>query len=247
MNNLDEIKQEILWSDSAEGCQKDILIVIHNQLEYVKICLDSIFSSTNNFNIHLWNNNSDKTTTEYLNKIAKLSNVKLYQSEENLGFIIPNNTMVKECQSDWIILLNSDTEVIKNWDTVLIGTLINNPEILQVGFCGGMLDKQGRGIFEKSGSEIDYVCGYCFCINKKTYEQFGLFDEKNLEFAYCEDSDFSLRLREAGKKIYACYAKEFVRHYKNKTSLQILNKQKFAECIEKNQNHIARRWANYIK
>lgn len=247
MNNLQHIKQEINWSDSAEECVKDILVVVHNQLVHLRRCIDSIFLNTKNFNLFIWNNNSDKETTDYLNEISKLKNVKIFDSKENIGFIVPNNKMIKECESEWIILLNSDTEVIKNWDTVLIGFLINNKEVKQVGFCGGKLNKQGKGVFEKSGFDIDYVCGYCFCINKQTYKKFGLFDEDNLEFAYCEDADFSLRIKESGSKIYACYANEFVMHYRNKTSLEILKKQKnFIKSIEKNQSYISKRWGHLI-
>lgn len=247
MNNLEQIRKEIIWSTAADSYEKDILIVVHNQLEYIKKCINSILLNTNNFNIYLWDNASDKETKEYLNFISKKTNIKLFSSESNLGFIIPNNTMIKECKSDWIILLNSDTEVFKNWDSVLIGVLANNPEILQSGFCGGILDKNGRCVGIKSGFDIDYVCGYCFCVNKKTYEQFGLFDDKNLDFAYCEDSDFSLRLRDNNKKIYACCANEFVRHYGSKTSLELLkNSNLLNEIISKNQSYISGRWSNLL-
>lgn len=244
---LNKIRKEMHWATSAELQQKDILIVVHNQLNYLKKCIDSIFLNTINFNIYLWDNNSDQETKEYLSIISKKPNIKLFNCEKNLGFIVPNNIMIKECSSDWIILLNSDTEVIKNWDCVLIGTLINNSEILQSGFAGGILDKNGKCVCIKSGLNIDYVCGYCFCINKKTYENFGLFDDKNLEFAYCEDSDFSLRLKENQKKIYACYATELVRHHGSKTSIEVLKKDNsLNEIISKNQNYISNRWRNFL-
>lgn len=248
MNYLEQIRQEMNWSVCADNCEKDILIVVHNQLEYLEKCLNSLFLNTKNFNIHLWNNNSDKKTSEYLEFISKKPNVKLFNSKENLGFIIPNNLLIKECNSDWIILLNSDTEVMRNWDSVLIGTLMNNPEMAQVGFQGAILNEAGEGVSKAHGFEIDYICGYCFCISKKTYKEFGLFDDKNLEFAYCEDSDFSLRLKENNKKIYACYSSDLVRHHGNKTANEVFQKNHhLIKLTKKNRSYISNRWRHLMK
>ena len=202
MYDLEKIKTEFENIDLAINDCKDILIVVHNQYNYVKKCLKSIFENTNNFNLYIWDNASDKKTKKYLKKISKnKDNVFLHRSEENLGFIIPNNRMVEKCSSDFIVLLNSDTEVLKNWDSVLIGFLKKNKDVFLVGYEGGLLNKKGRGVDTCSGYDADYICGYCMCFSKETYGEFGLFDEENLEFAYCEDSDFSLRLRNEGKKM----------------------------------------------
>ena len=58
--NLEKIKQELLLIDFAENISKDILIVVHDQLEYVIKCVDSIYRNTQNFNLYIWNNNSKK-------------------------------------------------------------------------------------------------------------------------------------------------------------------------------------------
>lgn len=235
------------WSVSASSVHKDILIVVHNQYEFIKKCIDSLFANTQEFTLHIWDNGSDEKTANYLSDLSKISNVNLYRNESNIGFVIPNNIMAKNSNSDWILLLNSDTEVMRYWDEVLIGCLINNPKIAQVGFSGGILDERGKGILHRSGSDIDYICGYCFCISRRTYEKFGLFDDKNLKFAYCEDSDFSLRLTEAGQNIYACYSSDLVVHHGNKTTIDVLHKQKeLLECAKNNINYMAKRWQSAL-
>lgn len=248
MKNIEEIRKEMHWSVDGDNQKKDILIVVHNQHEYIKNCLDSIFANTNNFVLHIWDNGSEIKTANYLRTISKMKNVRLHYSKKNIGFIIPNNIMAKKSRSKWIVLLNSDTEVMSNWDSVLIGTLINNPDTLQVGFRGGILNEKGLGVSHKSGFDIDYVCGHCFCISRTTYEKYGLFDDKHLEFAYCEDSDFSMRLRDDGNKIYACYSEELVKHYGNKTTFEVIKKQKeLLSCAKKNQKHIAKKWAKFLR
>ena len=247
MDDLEKVKEEFDNIDLANNVQKDILIVVHNQFDYVKNCLKSIFENTKSFNLHIWDNASNKKTKDYLNKIyQKKENVFLYRSEENLGFIVPNNRMAQGCNSEYIILLNSDTQVLNHWDKVLIGFLKKNKDVYLVGYEGGILNAKGKGVDVCSGYSADYICGYCMCFSKKTYEEFGLFDDKNLRFAYCEDSDFSLRIKDKNKKIYACYAKDLVFHFGGKTSNSVIN-EKMAKVIEANMEHMQKKWANYLK
>lgn len=237
------IKKELLFAENGSG-PKDILIVVHNQYEYILKCVNSIFKNTKKFTLHIWNNGSDKKTTDYLNKISKQKNIKLYKSKQNLGFITPNNEMIKHTKCPYVILLNSDTEVLPQWDDVLIGWLKKHPKFAQVGYAGGYLNNQGRGVRFGHGDNVDYICGFCFCIQRTTYEKFGLFDE-NLKFAYCEDSDFSLRLRDKNKKIYACYS-NLVIHHENKTVKHVAKKINISKFIFHNQNYIKSKWFKYF-
>ena len=242
--NLKKIKQELLLIDNAQNINKDILIVVHDQLEYVKMCIDSIFRNTQNFNLYIWDNNSKKETSDYLKSIK---NANLYRSEENLGFIIPNNKMIKETKSPYIILLNSDVVVKEMWDLVLIGLLQNDIDIGAVGFDGGVLSSEGKGVDRVHGYEVDYVCGYCMCIPREIYNKFGLFDEENLQFAYCEDADFSLRLKDNNKKIYAAYSSNLIHHFQNKTSSHVLfNEFNFSDHVKNNMKHMQNKWNKYL-
>lgn len=247
MHDLEKIKIEFENIDLAINDCKDIIVVVHNQYNYIKKCLESVFENTSNFNVYIWDNASDKKTENYLKKISKnKKNIFLHRSEKNLGFIIPNNKMVKKCSSDFIILLNSDTQVLRNWDNVLIGFLKRNKDVSLVGYEGGLLNKDGKGVDVCSGYNADYICGYCMCFSKKTYDQFGLFDEKNIKFAYCEDSDFSLRLRDKNKKIYACYSKDMVLHFGGKTSSNVVDK-KLSKKIKNNMNYLKNKWSKFLE
>lgn len=245
--NLEKIKEELLLADLAKNIQKDILIVVHNEYEFIKNCIDSIYENTKKFNLYIWDNASDKKTKNFLKKISeKNKNVRLFESDQNLGFVIPNNRMASQANSPYLILLNSDTEVRPYWDNVLIGFLEKNKDVGVVGYEGGIIDSQGLGVETNNGYEIDYVCGFCMCFSKKIYDKFGLFDEQNIEFAYCEDSDFSFKLRENNKKIYACYSSDLVVHYRNRTSASVAQKINITEKISKNMNYLQRRWSKYL-
>lgn len=241
-----EIKDELITfiTNPAKDVKKDILIVVKDQLSYVKACIDSIFKNTENFNLFIYDNGSSLETRDYL---CKIPNVNLTVSPQNDGFIEPNNFLAKQTKSDYLILLNSDTEVFKNWDTMLISQLLANSNLGQVGYCGSKLDENFKGGPAHLGKDIDYVCGWCFCMPRHVYNKVGLFDDVNLKLAYCEDSDLSLRIKEAGYEIYSMYS-DFVIHYENKTVLEVnknpIEYARFMEAFKGNHSYMSRRWKN---
>lgn len=244
---LTSLKEELMIASCVGSVEKDILIAVHNELEYVRCTIESLQRNTKNYQLYLWDNGSEEPTASYLQKIAdENDNVYLHREEENLGFIVPNNRMAEQTKSPYIIFLNSDCRVYEGWDTAMIGWLESHPKVAQVGYTGGHLDSKGKGVRFNCGKDIQYICGYCFCIPRETYDEFGLFDEENLQFAYCEDSDYSLRLQEGGKEIYALHVR-LVHHFQNKTILSVLPKRDLSAELANNSAYIQSRWGNLLK
>lgn len=240
--------EELMAQYNAQPAGKDIIIVVHNQLELTKRCLESIFANTlPPFHIYLWDNASDGDTEMYLVNIRQSHpNVTLVRSEENLGFISPNNELAQLGTNPYMILLNNDTEVSSGWDTALLGYLQAHENISAVGFQGGLLSEDGIGVNSNTGTEIDYIMGWCVCFSRELYKEFGLFDHVNLQFAYGEDSDFSLRLREAGKSIYAI-TMELVKHHAHQTTAAVKVKRNIKPEFVANHEYVHRRWHDYLK
>lgn len=249
-----KVKEELKLGSKNKEIWKDIIIVVRDQLAYFKDCIESIRKNSTNYHLYIWDNGSQKETQDYINQLIVECtfndnhdyHITTIRSEANTGFIHPNNELIALGENPYIILLNSDTKVFENWDNTMITYLLENPETAQVGFWGGHLDSTGRGFGGSNGENIDYVPGWCFCISRETYNQFGLFSN-NLKFAYCEDSDFSLRLQEAGKKIYALHT-PLVHHYQNVTVKEV-GKEGFVDLsatFDYNHNYIKERWKNYL-
>lgn len=224
-----EIQSELLIN--YKPVHKDILIVVHNQLDYVKACIESIYEYTEDFTLYLWDNNSDQETAEYLAGLGAI------RSEVNLGFIEPNNELVKLGNSEYIILLNSDTIVKAGWDKYLIGFLQNNPEFGQVGYSGSKLENGKGGKTELITP--DYIPGWCFCIPRKIYNEIGLFDP-NFKFAYCEDADLSFRIKERWK-IHSLKL-DLVYHFQNKTIKEVAKKQDCRKTFDQNHEYLQKKW-----
>jgi cellulose synthase/poly-beta-1,6-N-acetylglucosamine synthase-like glycosyltransferase len=257
--NFDEhfefVKQELKWAEAAQDASKDILIIVRDQLRYVQECLETVWDNTDNYHIYVWDNGSGSDTASYLQsefrRYCDLDDPRrkltIVRASENQGFLEPNNRLAEKCEGDYMILLNSDCKVFEKWADAMVGFLQHNPEYAQVGFWGGHMDKEGRGFGGTTGDKIDYVPGWCFAISRETYQDFGLFDEENLEFAYCEDADLSLRLKEAGKKIYALHA-PLCHHYQNKTITTVAKEgdHDVAATFQHNHEYMSKRWADYI-
>lgn len=238
----EEIKQELMTTFKYIPVQKDIIIVVRDQLEYLQICVNSIRANTENYQIFVWDNASGEETQEWLKEQKDIVTVR---NEENIGFIIPNNELIKLGNSPYIVLLNSDTKMLPDWDKSLIAHLQQDDQLGQVGFMGGILDETGKGKWFQFGTEIDYITGWCFAIKRDTYEKFGLFDQENLEFAYGEDADFSLRLQDNNLTIRALHL-GLVHHFENKTILQVRHERDCEASFKKNHRIIAERWKRLI-
>lgn len=244
-HNRVEIEEELLVAYRSESVGKDILIVVKDQYEYIKNCLESIYENTENFHIYLWDNGSKEKTADFLRSESEKANVDLIRSEENTGFICPNNRLAERGKLDYLILLNSDTIVRCLWDRAMIGWLQTHEDVAEVGYLGGWLDKDGKGYRFGFGPNVDYLCGWALCISRDTYSTHGLFDEENLEFAYGEDSDLSLRLRNAGKRIYALHS-DLIVHYENKTVNEVKKERDIKMTFNKNHNYIKNKWQMFL-
>jgi len=233
----EKIYEEIICASNYRDVSKDILIVVHNQIDYLKKCIQSIRKNTENYQIYIWDNASDQETRQW---IEEQKDFFIIRSETNEGFIKPNNYLAKISKNPYLILLNSDTEVLPDWDKALISQIqINNYS--QVGYLGGKLNCQGKGVNFLFGNDIDYIPGWCFCIPRQIYDSYGLFDEENLFFAYCEDSDLSLRLLESGKKIYALHL-GLVVHHENQTIKAVAKLQDCRKSYEHNHEYVAKKY-----
>lgn len=245
-----DIIKDLLITNKFSSIQdhKDILIVLRNQLDYVKNCINSIIENTSNFTLYIWDNDSDQDTKNYLNEVKNRlkEQVHIHTCEENLGFIIPNNELIKLGKSEYVVLLNSDTIVYKNWDTALIGMI--NQGYAQVGYMGGLLNENGEGAKIELGDQIDFIPAWCTCIRRQIYEEHGLFDEKNLQFAYCEDADFSLRLKSCGERIYALHL-DYVTHFGSQTIKAVADEGNLdvQRTFEQNHRWLRKRWKKYLE
>ena len=90
-----------------------IIFVNYKTWELTKECIDSIIRNSKDFTyeIIVVDNNSNDGSVENLQKVP---NVRVIQSDENVGFGRANNIGAKAANGKYLFLLNSDTYLLNN-------------------------------------------------------------------------------------------------------------------------------------
>jgi GT2 family glycosyltransferase len=220
------------------NCPKVFIIILnYNGKDILKKCLLSVFKNDYpNFEIVLVDNNSTDGSLETAK--ADFSKAHFIKNEENLGFSAGNNIGIRfalERMADYILLLNNDVEVEKDFLSHLISIAQENREVgvlsplifdgntRQVWFSGGIISWLRMKSFHKKTTkkkdfyESSFVTGCAMLVKKEVFKKIGLFDEDY--FLYWEDADFGLRAGKAGFKkvvVTSSWVYHFEKSQKNK-------------------------------
>lgn len=218
-----------------------VVILNYNGKAVLKRCLLSVFKNDYpNFEIVLVDNNSTDGSLEAVK--ADFSKAHFIKNEENLGFSAGNNVGIRfalERMADYVLLLNNDVEVEKDFLSCLLSIAQKTPKIgilsplifegstRQIWFSGGTISWWRMKSFHETTAktadfyESPFVTGCAMLVKKEVFKEIGLLDEDY--FLYWEDADFSLRAGNAGfKKVVVtssrvCHFEKSEKHKENKT------------------------------
>jgi GT2 family glycosyltransferase len=103
----------------------EVIVCVHNALESVALCLESIDRYRNlQYGIVIFDDCSDVDTKTYLEDFASTrSYVRLIRSDVNLGYTRAANMAAQSCLSEFLVFLNSDTRVGPFWVEKMINAL----------------------------------------------------------------------------------------------------------------------------
>ena len=199
-----------------------IIIVNWNGLSVLKECFGSLSKiDYPNWELVLVDNGSKDGSLDFARSYKFPFRLKIIENKTNLGFAEPNNQGYEISKGKYILLLNNDTKVNRDFLTKLVDRMEMDPEI---GVCQpkiylmekpGYLDNTGsyitktgllkhEGFLEKDSPRFDKekqifaAKGACMLIKREVIEKVGLFDKDF--FAYFEESDFCWRAWIAGYK-----------------------------------------------
>jgi len=187
--------------------------------------------------------------------------IKLIRNKENLGFAGGNNVGIKEVlreeKSKYILLLNNDTVVTREFLTELVKVAENNEKIGSVQSLllkpgGELIDSLGQELFLwgardkglysktqnhdlKENREIFGSCAAAALYRTKVLREIGLFDEDF--FSIFEDLDFSWKIRLAGFRSFLA-VRSIVYHKRGVSGGLIPNK----ELVDLMKYHINKNW-----
>lgn len=165
--------------------------------------------------------NEEVLSNKIREKEENLNNPIIFiQSDKNDGFAAGNNTAIKYATEkndfDYIWLLNNDTIMLNN----ALSSLVNYAQINDLGITGSKLfhyfnpsivQAYGGHINKFFGtsthilkeedisSDLDYIVGASFLINKKVIDNVGLLPEDY--FLFYEETDYCFNAKNGGFKI----------------------------------------------
>ena len=204
----------------------DIIVPIYNAYEYTEECIKSILKNTDLSKHTLVLINDKSPDEKILPMLLKYKNdnsdknIEVLDNEENIGFVKTVNKGMKYSEND-VILLNSDTEVTKNWIEKIqkcaysnkyiatVTPLTNNGTICSVPNFGvdnelpkNMTLDEYAELIEKSSKsrypELTTGNGFCMYIKRKVIDEIGLFDDETFGKGYGEENDFCYRALDYG-------------------------------------------------
>jgi GT2 family glycosyltransferase len=182
-----------------------IIVVNYNGGALVLRCLESVFQHTSDFELILVDNDSSDQSA--LIAATRFPQITLLKNERNLGFAKANNLGLKRARGDWIVLLNPDTVVTRDWLDVLVKCAGSSTEVGHVfDFRTGYSSDRGSGEPDLGQydheEEVPSCCFACAAIRREAFVRIGFLDEKMI--LYFEDVDYCIRARIAGLKVLYC-------------------------------------------
>lgn len=209
----------------------NIIIITTNKFDFIGDCVKSVLKGNyKNIKLFLVDNNSEKQQyLNFYNQHKNIKNVSFLRLKKNNGFAAGCNQALKKIKNGYIVFLNDDTIVSKNWLNPVINYMENNQD---VGACqpkikdmnkkdyfeyagagGGFMDVygfpfcRGRVFFtnEKDKGQYDdqidvvWTSGNCMITRAKIMKKVGLMDE--IFFIYGEEADLCWRMHYFGYRL----------------------------------------------
>lgn len=217
----EESKVGKLVVPSFEKPRVSIVIPVYNQFVYTYNCIRSVIANSGDVPYEILV--ADDCSTDQVAYLEQfVEGAVILHNKENLRFLRNCNHAAQQARGEFILFLNNDTQVQKDWLAPLVALMDQDDSIGMVGakliYPDGYLQEAG-GILWQDGSawnygnrknpdeseynyvrEVDYISGAAIMIRTSLWHEIGGFDERFAP-AYCEDSDLAFEVRRHGKKV----------------------------------------------
>lgn len=204
-----------------------VVVPNFNGIKYLKNCIDKLLvaKECGDFEILLVDNGSTDGSEVLCGEYRAQGIAKVIAFHRNTGFCGAVNAGIDACKTEYVLLLNNDTEVTKDFVVNLEHFMdthpkafsasakmlsLQNPNIIDdcgdlycaLGWAFGLGKGKVRTKYEKD-AEIFASCGGAAIYRMEVFERIGKFDENH--FAYLEDIDIGYRAKIHGYRNYFCH------------------------------------------
>ena len=242
-----------------------IIIVNWNTKALTANCIQSILAKNKqtNFEIIVVDNASSDGSVAFLK--SKFPEITLIENTSNVGFSRANNQAIKKANGKFILLLNSDTEMLTREPLLRLKIFFaKNPNVGIVGATlvlpDGKIQSAGRkflslknlikqqfffgatpGMKSRKSEHLpffaDYVDGAFLAIRRQVISEIGLLNEDY--FMFGEDMEWCARAQKAGWKVMVLPGIQ-VLHYHGASS-----RQNFRQALQQSTLNVCRFISRY--
>lgn len=230
-----------------------VVVVLYNQAGLSLLCLQALAALRDpGLELIIVDNASSDRVPQLL---SRLDGAQVLRQSENLGFLRAVNLAAGRAHGEYLLLLNNDAVVFPDTiarasarlDAEADAGAVGGPILLWDGrlqeagsivWSDGSCLGYGRGDSPDAGPyrylrDVDYCSGAFLMVRRALFERLGRFDDVFAP-AYYEESDFCVRLWEAGHRIVYDPAVR-VRHFEfasdagsgRALALQVRNRERF--------------------
>lgn len=261
-DDCDPLKWEknVLSFPVHETPDVSIIIPVYNKWGYTYNCLKSILSTDSKCTYEIII--ADDCSTDETSDLEKyVKGVIHVRNEHNLNFLKNCNHAAEYAKGRYVLFLNNDTLVMRDWLQSLYDLIESDATIGMVGSkfiypdgtlqeAGGIVWSDGTGLNYGRGSDpndaeynfvrdVDYISGASIMLSRELWDKVGHFDERYTP-AYFEDSDLAFKVREAGYRVVYQPRSELI-HFE-RTSM---SDNAFTLCA-KNRIHFVEKWRDAL-
>jgi glycosyltransferase involved in cell wall biosynthesis/Flp pilus assembly protein TadD len=216
-----------------------VVILCHNELEYTRLCLESVLAATRApYELVVVDNASTDGTPAYLEELRNRSGperIVIFRNEDNKGFPAGCNQGLAAARGEYLVFLNNDTVVTAGWlDGLIDWSLIDWPRVGLVGAVtnatrapqqveAGYADLAGLPAFAASRRKqfagkmlsVERLTGFCLLARREVLDRVGSFDE-GFGTGFFEDDDLSVRTLRAGYRLLVAL-NVYIHHFGSRT------------------------------
>ena len=206
----------------VETPRVSIIIPVYGELPYTLACLRSLvrYAGQAPFEVIVVD---DASPDESAAALAQVGGLRLLRNASNLGFGGSCNAGAAVARGEFLLFLNNDTQVTKDWLDALLCCFAERADCGIAGsrlvYPDGRLQEAGGLVFADGSSwtvgrfeprdapafryrrEVDYVSGAALMIRRDVFQRVGGFDARYAP-AYYEDTDLAFAVRQLGLRVY---------------------------------------------
>lgn len=179
----------------------DVCIPMHNAFDYVLKCINSLHINTKEkIRLVIHDDASDDENATLVRTFAEHCSapILLARSEHQCWFTTSVNRCLKYIQSEWVLVVNSDVQILDNeWLEKLIHIHNSNHKC---GLIGCPDNTIGQELFQETWQKVQ---GHFWFFNSSNFPLVGLLDESNQDNIHIRsDDEWSERWRKHGFRTF---------------------------------------------